>query len=608
MFKYTQLKKIYIENFQAIEEYQEIDISPITILAGPNSAGKSAILDFLEGFSELCSGHEQSFFDYRKNLRFNAEQSTIGIQCLFDPSLLEYYRLPRGIPSDQLFFKKTGKQIPEFKNIAKEKYYIDIIFKIKWPFSEIHNKKKQTGSPFFSSINLSINNKPILALKNEQFQIYIDNYPFFTKDKLSEFVINQIDRPIWKYSSESVDLSINKLFKQAKKDSFFDLFFYIGESIVELLDLSSINQVTASRSIPKKEELLFVGYEFEGGSPSKYMNISHDDLEKLMPALVKPKKNRYDSDRFDLNLNLYYQLATSLAAKKYIDASENWVKSQPKFHCPTCNIENYTIRAEGYEKVKKDHLDLKDNKDRKIEYCPFCGDYLIKDENRLDELYGMEDQANDLNIIEKVNELLLNDFMADKSYQIDGDVDFIVSDKNVYPSDTYSAKTVCPIIQLYLIDANNNKLNFDDIGSGMAYCLPVLIASCQNDSIQFVQQPELHIHPSLQSRFAKVFVDKFNQHQTRNHLGSKPNLQYIIETHSEHMILSFLKIIRDKHHQKIDCHFSADDISVLYFEPNLIKQNTKVKKIRITQDGDFLDKWPAGFFNDREILLFDIYE
>jgi predicted ATPase len=45
-------------------------------------------------------------------------------------------------------------------------------------------------------------------------------------------------------------------------------------------------------------------------------------------------------------------------------------------------------------------------------------------------------------------------------------------------------------------------------------------------------------------------------------------------------------------------------ISVLYFDPQQ-DGSTKVRKIRLTEDGEFIDRWPRGFFEERGRELFD---
>ena len=53
---------------------------------------------------------------------------------------------------------------------------------------------------------------------------------------------------------------------------------------------------------------------------------------------------------------------------------------------------------------------------------------------------------------------------------------------------------------------------------------------------------------------------------------------------------------------------SPETVRVYYFEPQA-DDSTKVHHLRISQDGDFLDPWPRGFFEERyeDILVNDWY-
>jgi DNA repair exonuclease SbcCD ATPase subunit len=44
----SKIIAIELENFQAIEKRSRIEFKPITLLYGPNSAGKSAVFDAIE--------------------------------------------------------------------------------------------------------------------------------------------------------------------------------------------------------------------------------------------------------------------------------------------------------------------------------------------------------------------------------------------------------------------------------------------------------------------------------------------------------------------------------------------------------------------------------
>ena len=55
---YCTVKTLYLEGFQSIEEYTKIDFSNLTLLFGPNSAGKSSVYDALDLAQKLFNHPE----------------------------------------------------------------------------------------------------------------------------------------------------------------------------------------------------------------------------------------------------------------------------------------------------------------------------------------------------------------------------------------------------------------------------------------------------------------------------------------------------------------------------------------------------------------------
>ena len=115
----------------------------------------------------------------------------------------------------------------------------------------------------------------------------------------------------------------------------------------------------------------------------------------------------------------------------------------------------------------------------------------------------------------------------------------------------------------------------------------------------FIQQPELHLHPALQSALGDILVEQVN----RENPG-----RYFIETHSDYLLLRCLRRIREtsngKYSAESKLRLKPEDISILYFEPQT-DGVTSIKKIRASTQGDFLDRWPRGFFEERGKDLFD---
>jgi len=116
-----------------------------------------------------------------------------------------------------------------------------------------------------------------------------------------------------------------------------------------------------------------------------------------------------------------------------------------------------------------------------------------------------------------------------------------------------------------------------DVGFGIGQVLPILVegilaATKRRMSILCVEQPELHLHPRLQANIGDFLI------QT-NKLG---RCQWIIETHSEALMLRIQKRIREK-------AIAPSAVSVLYVNP-VGKSGSEVRKLEIDEDGNFLDE------------------
>ncbi|TRW15139.1 AAA family ATPase [Glacieibacterium frigidum] len=148
-----------------------------------------------------------------------------------------------------------------------------------------------------------------------------------------------------------------------------------------------------------------------------------------------------------------------------------------------------------------------------------------------------------------------------------------------------------------------------DIGVGISQLLPVIVAALAPENrLVAIEQPELHIHPRLQTQLGDMFVAAIGAPEAgaadiAPAGGNGRTL--LIETHSEHLLLRLLRRIR---------HTDASDlapgeplvtpalVAVHYAEPGL--NGMEIRELRISRDGDFLDDWPGGFFDERGDELF----
>ena len=151
---------------------------------------------------------------------------------------------------------------------------------------------------------------------------------------------------------------------------------------------------------------------------------------------------------------------------------------------------------------------------------------------------------------------------------------------------------------LVLIDKRTGTpVSHRDVGIGVSQVLPVLVtAYASKNKLLAIEQPEIHLHPALQAELGDVFIESA--------LGGGGNT-FLIETHSEHLLLRILRRIRETTEGELpnglpEVH--PEQVSVLYVQPG--REDTEVLHIPVTADGEFERPWPEGFFAERSKELF----
>ncbi|MDE0159986.1 MAG: DUF3696 domain-containing protein [Candidatus Dadabacteria bacterium] len=142
----------------------------------------------------------------------------------------------------------------------------------------------------------------------------------------------------------------------------------------------------------------------------------------------------------------------------------------------------------------------------------------------------------------------------------------------------------------------------DDIGVGISQMIPVVVG-CLTDSVNFlaVEQPELHIHPALQVAMGDLLIRSAFSNKS-DFLSAK---SLLVETHSEHIMLRLLRRIRETFEGELapgTPSLTPDAVSVIYVEAG--EDCVKFYSLRIDEEGEFVDRWPRGFFDERVEELF----
>ncbi len=202
-----------------------------------------------------------------------------------------------------------------------------------------------------------------------------------------------------------------------------------------------------------------------------------------------------------------------------------------------------------------------------------------------------------------------------------------------------------------LVTINNDKTLLSESSSGTLQLLPILFLLNNNPEGShkfFIQQPELHLHPKLQSLIIDFFLEMISPSQKRSgrdmidvinrnvfheksvafneeiHQVTRKGyvfIQYtvpthlIIETHSEHLLKKLQVLVSQGKMLQLwpEGHCSGEDVklkdalSIYYFAKDK-NGNTKAIEMEMDDNGFFKTETPKGFFDEslelnRQLLL-----
>jgi len=565
-----QLTGIFVEGFQAIEEPVFIPIKPLTFLYGPNSAGKSAIKDAIEYLRELVTGsalasvHRQNWVHRKDNeipdmSGLGGGLSRLGFEFevakQYWEDLTEAQRSSESLGLEMLSSIQNRHIQVEFGDHLQEmSFAVDgaFVFSVRYEDRTVDYLYRSDGddSDEFASGTLTINWK----------------HPFW-KNSLAKIDV------LTAFADPNGGMILSYFF--ARRGEYLDisgitLSDHVSESHRPLLAMVSDfcePTLTASKHISAwkvidKRDIATIRRDFSKLSTTK----KREDAKRHVNYLVE-----------DLNvfLDCIWTLSAKALSMAYVRGDRQLVSQQEsRSHI-------------GFSQVET----LADTESSLSEYSKYLAS----------KLRGNV-RAYSANIEHDfVNESLQDFLTSMRRYTAIVDAYQLNRRPRTKRNQRYDTAPVYwglngdMITVLLLRDSQGRCFTFSDVGSGMSYLFPILL-SLQRNPLSFVEQPELHLHPAAQCDVGDVFVAASN-------IGHRS----IVESHSEHMLLRVLRRIRETgSNRQRDKRLKVlqEDVCVLYFHP-MENGSTQVKRLRIDRTGEFLDRWPNGFFDERERELFD---
>lgn len=230
--------------------------------------------------------------------------------------------------------------------------------------------------------------------------------------------------------------------------------------------------------------------------------------------------------------------------------------------------------------------------------------YLLCAQNELDYILGSFSYINPVNFHAErlfLNSMETASFANDYQSAISGllsiheDKDawnsFVTSMKNMGLADNVIIEQYkdSPALQLKT-KRGKLKNNVVDVGYGVSLQIPIMmhivfLKYFRKKSNLIIEQPEIHLHPALQSKFIEELV---------NNSGST---SFFIETHSEHILRKMQLLCKKK-------MVKPEDVSIFYFKNDNGKFD--ISQHSILSTGKIEPLFPKGFFDASFMLSMEL--
>lgn len=134
--------------------------------------------------------------------------------------------------------------------------------------------------------------------------------------------------------------------------------------------------------------------------------------------------------------------------------------------------------------------------------------------------------------------------------------------------------------------ASAPEVKLTDVGFGISQVLPALVEAfyAPPNSMVWMEQPEIHLHPQVQAELADVFISAVQARED----GKPRNVQLIVESHSEHFLTRLQRRVAEG-------VIGLDDIAVYFCKRS--ETGAELEPLKLNLFGE-IENWPENFFGN----------
>ncbi len=604
------LKALTLENFKGIREPVRIEFAPLTLLFGPNNAGKSTIVQALMyarevlernncdagrtelggdvvdlgGFQNLVHGH-----DYRNRairMRFHLDLSAIGL-----PDYTENIRENQIEGTVHLKDAPTLKTEEIARHLAEKEIWVE--FEVAWSDAEafpfVRSYATGSGSDTYAVIGFDCTTRK-LSIRS----LHGGVAPFGSR---RIYDVRESRDPALSDTDGSSVVGGNQA---TRRDSIYKLEGWL---------ISLLQSLVQAQMIPIRQHVCETEF------------LGNPDMARQIPSDFFP--GDYDATPPG-RLSLVAGSASALGAlpvwgKRLQISDDIWNEDDALDDVPfwwefpyfaqeyLCDVLTTLITGPGERLVDALRQSAYVSAFREVptrQYTPMHSPGSNRWANGLaawDHLvFGSS------STLKQVNEWL-GKGRLDTGYRIEVPIyREIASDSAImavlvkeYPPSTpewdWLRQQVSALLEhtrLQIRNLQTDTLLFPcDLGVGISQMVPVIVAALHHRiGVVAIEEPESNIHPAFQVVLADLFISQAK---------ANPNVIFLVETHSEHLLLRCLRRVREttkKIHSESVAAVAPEDLAVHFVEPT--PAGPRIHRIEIDEDGDFIDEWPGGFFEE----------